>query len=138
VANNIFHLLGPTSTVAGDQKKWTETDSQASGVVFQNNVYIHDAVLPVDLAQIDNRPVIGDSMFRSPGGGDPRDYVPTNAKLLKNKGMKIRKNLGDPIGLTIGLEVKEDFFGNPIKGTPDIGAIEMQDGHTSLFRLIRD
>ena len=28
------------------------------------------------------------------------------------------------LGDQIGLDVKEDFFGNPIKGKPDIGAVE--------------
>lgn len=125
VANNIFHLLGPTSSVADDQKKWKKMDRKARGVVFQNNVYIHDAVLPADLGLKDISPVVGDSRFKNPGGTKPQDYIPANAKLLKDKGIKITKMPGDQIGLTIGLDVKEDFFGNPIKGAPDIGAVEI-------------
>ena len=36
----------------------------------------------------------------------------------------ITKIPGDRIGLTIGLDVKEAFFGNPIRGKPDISAVE--------------
>jgi hypothetical protein len=54
----------------------------------------------------------------------PEDYIPTNAGLLKDKGLVIEKIPGDAKGLSIGLQVNEDYFGNPIKGLPDIGAVE--------------
>ena len=31
---------------------------------------------------------------------------------------------GDQIGLAVGLDVEADFFGNPIRGAADIGAVE--------------
>lgn len=124
VANNIFHVLGETREVAGDQKKYKDTKSKATGVAFANNVYIRDALLPAGLGVKDSSPGVGDSGFTHAGGKEPKDYIPRNAKLLKDKGIEITRIQGDKIGLTIGLEMKEDFFGNPIKGMPDIGAVE--------------
>jgi hypothetical protein len=129
VANNIFHLLGPTVDVMGDQKRYKKksTNAKAKGVVFVNNVYTHESILPASLRIVDSHPMIGDSGFKNPGGKQAKDYIPANAKLLKDKGIKITNIPGDNIGLTIGLEVTKDFFGNPIKGTPDIGAIEIKE-----------
>jgi beta-glucanase (GH16 family) len=127
VANNIFHLLGTTATVVGDQKKYGKTATKASGLVFINNVYVHDAVLPADLNVKDHNAIIGDAGFRNPGGKTPEDYMPQNAKLLRNRAIEIKKLPGDEVGLTIGLDVKKDFFGNPIQGLPDIGAVEFSE-----------
>jgi len=124
VANNIFHILGKTSVVGGDQKKYQKTKSKASGVVFENNVYVHDAVLPAGLGVKDGSPIIGDVKFKKPGGMKPEDYIPSNVELLKDNGINLTKNPGDKIGLTVGLDAKTDFFRNPIKGKPDIGAVE--------------
>ena len=125
VANNIFHLLGEARAVAGDQKKYKIAETKASGVVFMNNVYVSDGLLPPGLGVEDGSPIVGDAAFRNPGGTDPSDYIPTNTKMLMDRGVKITKLKGDDVGLTIGLEVKSDFFGNPIAGIPDIGAVEL-------------
>jgi len=127
VANNIFHLLEPSAAVAGDQKKYRNTKTKASGLVFTNNVHVHDAVLPTSLDIKDSNAIIGDAAFRKPGGKAPEDYIPENAKLLRDRGIRIRKLPGDEVGLAIGLAVKEDFFGNPITGLPDIGAVEIKE-----------
>lgn len=128
VANNIFHLLGKTSAVEGDQTKYKKGgEGGAKGVVFSNNVYVNDAVLPARLNIKDGRPLTGDAGFRNPGGSSPEDYIPGNVKLIKDMGQKITKLPDDEIGLTIGLDVKTDFFGNPINGAPDIGAVEFTD-----------
>ncbi len=125
VANNIFHLLGETADVS---KKRRHAEQQAiSNVVFANNVYIADLVLPPTLLIQDSHPIIGDAKFKKPGGAKPEDYIPANAGLLKDKGMVIEKIPGDEKGLSIGLEVSHDFFGNPIKGPPDIGAVELSN-----------
>ena len=127
VANNIFHILGETRNVIGDQKIYKKTNSKARDIVFENNVYIHNSILPTGLGVKDKRPILGDSGFINSGGKVPRDYTPTNAKLLKDKSMKITKILGDKIGITIGFDMRKDFFGSPIKGIPDIGAIELKE-----------
>ncbi|OVE74352.1 hypothetical protein BVX94_00650 [bacterium B17] len=124
VVNNIFHLTGGTSVVAGDQRKYKNARTKASGVVFRNNVYVDNGLLPPDLKTSDCDPIVGDAGFRKPGGNKPGDYRPSNVRLIKDRGVKITKLPEDDIGIAIGMDVKEDFFGNPIKGKPDIGAIE--------------
>ena len=65
--------------------------------------------------------------FKNPGGFDPADYVPANRDAVKDRGAsRIERIPGDTVGLVLGLEVAEDFFGNAIIGQPDMGAIEIQ------------
>ena len=45
--------------------------------------------------------------------------------IVKDQGIEIPKLAQDDIGLKIGLKITRDFFGNPIIGKPDIGAIEI-------------
>ena len=99
---------------------------EIDNVVFENNVYRTAAGVPDDLKIKDANMIIGDPGFAKPGGVDPKDYIVGNAALVKDKGIKIEKLPGDKIGIKEGLEVKEDFFGNPIVGAPDLGAIEIQ------------
>ena len=123
IANNIFHLLSPTIDVTDGPKQ--EIKPTRGHVVFANNVYINGSVLPPSLHIQDSKPIIGDAKFKNPGGTKSEDYIPANAGLLKDKGMVIEKIPGDEKGLSIGLEVSNDYFGNPIKGPPDIGAVEL-------------
>lgn len=128
IANNIFHILSPTVDVKGDQKKYMKKGkNKIPGVVFKNNIYIHDSVIPKSLVIQDSNPIIGDVGFKNPGGDKPEDYIPTSEELVKDRGIKITKIPGDKTGLKHGLEVKEDFFGNPIKGAADIGAVEISE-----------
>jgi hypothetical protein len=125
VANNIFHILGPTEQVAGDQRKYRKADSQASGIIFTNNVYVRDGIIPANLQVQDRMTIIGNVGFKNPGGRQPSDYIPTHIELVKDMGVPIAKISGDDVGLVVGLTVKQDFFGNPIVGKPDMGAIEL-------------
>lgn len=74
----------------------------------------------------DLNPIVGDPQFKNPGGSDPADYVPANRAVVKNRGIVIERIPGDPVGVHLGIEVKEDFLGNPIAGPPDLGAIEIR------------
>lgn len=126
IANNIFYILGKTednSDRVNDPATGKPTNPQR--VVFENNVYASLDVLPAELTIQDRNPIIGNPGFRNPGGLNPEDYIPTNVELIKDKGIVPVKLPDDPVGLSIGLEVETDFFGNPIKGAPDIGAIEL-------------
>lgn len=127
IANNIFHILAP---VGDDSQlvKDPDTDELTTPkrVVFENNIYLRDSTVPESLLIQDANPIVGDVAFMNPGGLNPEDYIPANKDLVKDMGIKPTKIPGDSIGLTIGLEVEKDFFGNPIKGAPDMGAIEMQ------------
>ena len=126
IANNIFYIEGESMLVFGDQyKPDTGGASEIENVVFENNLYLKKSNWPSDVLIQDTHPLFGNPMFVKPGGDEIKDYKPTNEELVKNKGIKIKPIPGDIIGLKIGLEVKYDFMGNAIQGTPDLGAIEL-------------
>ncbi len=122
IANNIFYILGETQDVS---KKSAKINTTILNTVFKNNLYQRVDILPESLEITDSAPVIGDPQFANAGGLNPEDYIPANVSVVKNKGITIEKIPGDDIGLKIGLNVETDFFGNPISGLPDFGAVEM-------------
>ncbi len=125
VANNIFHIMGKTEDVIGDQdSKLMKRGASAIRLIVENNLYYNDSILPESLPFSDAGPVIGDPRFRKPGGIEAENYVPRNIALIKDKGIAIPMLEGDETGLRIGLDVQEDYLGNPIVGNPDLGAIE--------------
>ena len=67
----------------------------------------------------------GDPKFSVGNGLKIENYQPTNIELIQNKGKDIIKIPSDNIGLTLGLSLSSDILGNPIKGLPDMGAIEI-------------
>lgn len=126
IANNIFHIMGRTVNVSGDQDK--RVDKQVARIPrtrVQNNVYLSESVLPANLPIKEMNMIIGNPQFVNPGGLEAEDYIPGNVALIKDKGIRIPKLKGDSIGLKMGLEVTKDFLGNPIQRQPDIGAIEI-------------
>ncbi len=126
VANNIFHIMGRTEDVLGDQD--SKRNRRAGGALrlqVENNLYYSNSVLPESLPFKDANMLVGDPQFRRPGGTDPVGYVPRNVSLVKDRGVDIARLEGDEIGLRIGLKATKDFFGNPIVGRPDLGAIEL-------------
>jgi len=126
VANNIFHLMGKTEEVLGDQNsKMNRRDGGALRVRVANNLYYRNSIWPESLPFREDQMMVGDPGFRKAGGLAAKDYIPRNTALVKDKGIAVSCLDEDEIGLRIGLEVKEDFFGNPIVGNPDIGAIEV-------------
>ena len=130
IANNIFHVLGPTKNVSGDQpwkkkKKKKAPPKKIENVVFKNNIYTKETTLPADFLLQDIKKIIADPKYKNPGGTKPEDYIPTNVDVIKDKGIEIEKLPGDDIGLKVGLKIEKDFFGNPIKGKPDMGAVEI-------------
>jgi hypothetical protein len=122
IANNIFYILGETQ---GISRKLAKMNAIITNVVFKNNLYQRANILPGLLEITDSVPVIGDPQFANAGGLNSEDYMPANVSVVKNKGITIEKIPGDDIGLKIGLNVTSDFFGNPISGLPDFGAVEM-------------
>ena len=127
VANNIFYILGATKNVSGDQS-WgkNKTKGPMKRALIDNNLYVRQSSWPDDLAFREETMALGDPQFTNPGGFSPEDYIPQNRNLVRNKGRRIKKLDGDEAGLRIGLRVTEDFFGNPIVGNPDLGAIELK------------
>ncbi|WP_460551165.1 right-handed parallel beta-helix repeat-containing protein [Ferruginibacter profundus] len=126
IANNIFYFETPAKIVAGDQKK-KELDSTAvSNIVMTHNLFLQPDNWPSALLLQDTDPVTGDPGFANKGGLQPEDYLPTNSALMLNKGITISPLPNDSIGLRIGLQVKNDILGNPIKGGPGMGAIGLK------------
>ena len=128
VTNNIFYILGDTKNVSTDQDNRTDDIyAKIENVQFNNNVYARAKTLPESFSFSDTNEIIADLQFKNPKGSLPSEFVPTNVRQIKNKSIALKKLPNDSIGLKAGFKVKHDFFGNPIKGTPDIGAIEIQD-----------
>ncbi len=125
IANNIFYFEKAAKIVVGDQKKKeVETDSVVN-VIFMNNLFLQPDSWPSDISIQDAFPIFGDPGFTNKAGLQMNDYLPTNKKMIINKGVTIKPIPNDSIGLRIGLKVAHDILGNPIKGQPDLGAIEL-------------
>jgi len=126
VANNIFHIVGNSQHVLGDQYKADDGGiGEIENVFFQNNLFLNKSYWPsVTLIQPETS-FFGDAKFNSLGGSNVSDYVPQNKKLIKNRGIEIQKIINDSIGLFLGLKVEKDILGNKIIGKPDMGAIEI-------------
>lgn len=122
ITNNIFHVLSPTTY---QKELYYPTDGVFDNLVFKNNLYVTNAVVPANMPLKDTAPLYGAPQFRNPGGLNAEDYIPQNTTLIRNRGAAVTKIPGDAVGLTLGLAVTKDFFGNPIVGAPDIGAVEM-------------
>ena len=126
VVNNIFHILGRTENVAGDQGRLDEAVARniPRGVV-RNNLVIREDLFPADLPFGIADQIVGDADFRHPGGLNPLDYLPRNTGLVAGQGIPVEKLPGDKRGLMPGLAVEYDFLGNRIVGAPDLGAIQV-------------
>lgn len=126
IANNIFYIEGESEWVLGDQYvPDSKGNSAIKNVVFENNLYFKGYSWPEEAPIQDRNPLIGDPGFSQTAGLSIVDYIPSNAALVRDKGIQIHAIPDDPIGLYIGLAVKKDILGNPISGLPDLGAIEL-------------
>lgn len=132
VANNIFHLPETILDVLGDQDS---QDSRSRGKIpnslVQNNLFLRMDALPESLPVNFDNSFEGDVGFARAGGVQPEDYIPRNSALVKDKGIAIPLLPGDDLGLKPGLTVSHDFLGNPVKGMPDLGAIETSGNHSN-------
>lgn len=127
VANNIFHIVGDSKVVKGDQYV-PEKEGDAlnlKNVVFENNLFLKSENWPEQVLIQDRAPLLGDAGFVQPGGIQVADYTPTNKALVENRGIDIPMIPGDKNGLIVGLKADKDILGNPIVGKPDMGAIEL-------------
>lgn len=109
----------------GWDKSHAPADAKIKNVVFTNNLYLREDVLPKDMPIRDSKVTVGDPGFVRPGGLKASDYKPGNVSLVKDRGIVIDTLPGDKMGITSGLAVRADFFGNPISGLPDLGAVEV-------------
>lgn len=126
IANNIFYIEGTTfngtSSTLDDY-----TQDMINSVVWDNNLYQRAGIIPSSFPFAETGQTIGDPLFANKGGLTAADYIPSATTLIRNQGMVIGKLPGDAIGLQAGLAVTKDFFGSPITGLPDIGAVEIQE-----------
>ena len=125
ITNNIFYIQGESVDVKDHEVK-NPGGSKIQNVFFNHNLFQRTGVVPESVGLTDTAPIFGEPQFANPGGFNPEDYTPKNIQLIKDNGITVKKLPGDEVGLVIGLEVQKDFFGNPIKGKPDLGAIEIQ------------
>ncbi len=126
IANNIFHIVGDSKQVMGDQYNPAKKGkAMFKNINFNNNLFLKDSNWPKDIKIQDSAPLYGDANFVNGGGVKLSDYTPQNIALVKDKGVEIKPIAEDDIGLKIGLKVTHDILGNKIVGKPDIGAIEI-------------
>jgi len=126
IANNIFHIIGKSKAVLGDQYLAdSANEEQVKNVVFQNNLYLKQDNWPEKITIRDRKPIFGDAKFLKKGGLNKVDYTPTNVALIKGKGINIMPLPNDGIALKLGLKVKTDILNNPVSKQPSLGAIEV-------------
>ncbi|WP_068546818.1 right-handed parallel beta-helix repeat-containing protein [Thalassotalea crassostreae] len=126
IANNIFHVMGKSKAVKGDQyRPETKGINHIKNVNFVNNIFLKESTWPDSILIQDSAPIIGDVTFANPGGAALTDYIPQNKDLVANKGIEIPFIEGDKDGLFKGFKMAHDILGNPIVGKPDMGAIEI-------------
>jgi hypothetical protein len=127
IANNLFYLQGESLDVLGDQdKRSLKTIGMIPRTLVTHNLFRPSGGIPngIPFESIDQ--INGDPDYVGRGEAIPELYIPRNTSLVANQGIEIHPLGGDEIGLTIGLKVSHDFFGNPIQGKPDIGAVEIE------------
>lgn len=130
IANNIFHIMGNSAMVKGDQyvpENHADTVN-LKNIVFTNNLFLKPTNWPKQVLIQDQAPLFGDAEFTNPGGIELADYIPKNTALIADKGINISLIPEDEQGLILDLKVKTDILGNPIVGKPDLGAIEINTG----------
>jgi hypothetical protein len=125
IANNIFYFK---NAAENDTKKRTDRENEemvAKNVLFDNNLFLNQECFPSDMMAEARNHIFGDPQFRVMGGTSPENYLPLNDSLVKNRGIKIISLSGENDDFAPSLRVEVDFFGNPIEGKPDLGAIEL-------------
>ncbi|UMB52415.1 right-handed parallel beta-helix repeat-containing protein [Lutibacter sp. A64] len=125
IANNIFHIMGNSAAVVGDQyKPDLKNDKSIKNLTFKNNLFLTEASWPKYMQIADELPMYGDAGFENLGDIIISNYIPKNKKLVKHKGIEINLLPNDVVGLLQGLKQVKDIMGNSINGNPSLGAIE--------------
>jgi len=125
IANNIFCIKGLSKTVLGDQnKRDAQNGLKVENVFFQNNLFLNETTWPQDLKIKDEKPLIGNPMYRKEGSLKIEDYLPQNLALVKNAGIEIPTLPDCTYTLLFDLKMEKDIMNNEIKGLPSIGAIQ--------------
>lgn len=124
IANNIFHVEG--TTFNGTSASLDDyTQAMVDSVVWENNLYQRSGIIPAGFPFAETAQTIGDPLFANKGGLTAADYIPAVTSRVQDQGQLIEALPGDALGLEVGLTVTEDYFGNPVVGMPDLGAVEI-------------
>lgn len=118
IANNIIYMKGGMKSVLGDQYRAEKKgESKAKDINVCNNLFLDVDVWNKAVEFASGNSISGNPEFKNKGGMCPEDYIPMNIDIIKDKGINIPFKGGvEPLD--------RDFFGNPIIGKPDLGAIE--------------
>lgn len=126
VANNLFYVEGEAKN--GTPKWWGKyPEGIEDGIYWTNNLYQRKGIFPSDWPFTEQQPMVKNPRLANAGGLTAEDYIPAAKSPVINRGMEITKIPGDEVGLKMGLAVESDYFGNPIVGRPDVGAVEVSD-----------
>lgn len=125
IANNIFYIRGKSEALPGNRYKRDRSGDDSGRVIFTNNLFLRVDNWPNATGIRDNAAVIGDPGFAFTDAMKIGDFRPTNTGLVADRGIMIEPIPGDALGLPGGLAVSHDIIGNPIDGSPDLGAIEI-------------
>jgi hypothetical protein len=143
IANNIFHIVGNSVSVLGDQTNSSISMKKDEGdVFFERNLFLKTTNWPDSENIKDAGHLYGDAAFVNPGGTTIEDYIPTNEYLIKGRGVAIPFIPGDTYGLSKGFTVDTDILGNPVGNVIDLGAIAISITPNSLpqtksnFRIV--
>ena len=139
ITNNIFHISTRIGLVEGDQSQHINKQglmgrefpdghhlaSKMAPVIFKNNLFLRADVWPTSSILKDTAPLVGDPMFLSGGGLEVSDYMPQVKELIRDRGLRVEALDGEGSELYLGMKVEKDILGAPIRGLPDLGAIEV-------------
>jgi hypothetical protein len=118
-ANNIIYVAGTTEDVTA----FGDSGEAGTNLIFQNNLVSQNKVPTTPFTQVLGT-IDADPQFAMLGGLEPENYTPTNHEIILDNSIDIYNLPGDNAGIAGGFTVTEDYFGNPIIGQADIGAIE--------------
>lgn len=132
VANNLFFIDGHAED--GTPPWWADYPAGIEdGIIWTNNLYQRGGIFPEDWIFTEGGAIYGNPNLTKPGGLTAEDYIPLANAFVEGRGIVIPTIPGDSIGVRIGLAVTEDYFGNPIAGLPDIGAVEVGGGVSTIL-----
>jgi hypothetical protein len=118
-ANNIIYVEGTTEDVTA----FGDSGETGTNLIFQNNLVYQDKVPTTPFNQ-NIGTINADPQFAVPGGLEPENYIPANHEIILDNSIDLYNLPDDNAGVAGGFTVTKDYFGNPIIGQPDIGAIE--------------
>jgi hypothetical protein len=114
-ANNIVYVAGTTEDIS--------LEENPSGIIFDNNLVFENKIPATPWNTLQNTHV-ADPLFAEIGSLEASAYEALNRDAVVDQSIDLYLIPGDTAGVFGGFAVNEDFFGNPIIGQPDLGAIE--------------